>query len=98
MKFEIVIDRRALSDIQDNLNFYENKVFGLGAKFEAELEIHFNHLSKSPHFQIRYENIRCLPLKKFPFMIHFSIDESKKIVFVHAVLHTSRNPKIWDKK
>jgi hypothetical protein len=33
-------------------------------------------------------------IKKFPFMAHFLIENG--IVVVFAVLHMSRNPKIWD--
>jgi hypothetical protein len=33
-------------------------------------------------------------IKKFPFMVHFLIENG--IVVVFAVLHISRNPIIWD--
>ncbi len=31
-------------------------------------------------------------------MIHFSIDEQNKLVVVHALFHTSRNPETWNKR
>jgi toxin ParE1/3/4 len=43
--------------------------------------------------------VRCLPLKKFPAMIHFTIDEKANAVVVWAVLNTYLDPKKhWKKK
>lgn len=97
MAYKIKIDRRALKDIQDIIEYYESKSIGLGVKFENELDIFIDTLSRNPLFQIRYEKVRCLPLRKFPFMIHYTVDESKCTVFIHAVFHTSRSPKLWNK-
>ncbi len=33
-----------------------------------------------------------LPLSKFPYMIHFSVDEYKNKVFIEAIFNTSQNP------
>jgi toxin ParE1/3/4 len=37
-------------------------------------------------------------MKKFPFMIHFTLDETQNFVVVHAVFHTSLNPKNWEER
>lgn len=37
-------------------------------------------------------------LNIFPFMIHYEVAEKNKIVIISAVLHTSRNPDIWDER
>jgi len=50
-------------------------------------------LQQNPHFQIRYNDIQCLPLKDFKYMIHFKVDEIKKEVHIYAVLSTYLNPK-----
>lgn len=49
----------------------------------------------NPFYEIRYDNIRCLPLKTFPYTIHFSINEADRVVIVRAVFQTSLNPQIW---
>ena len=36
-----------------------------------------------------------MEIEKFPFLVHFVLHKEKKIVDVFAVLHTTRNPKIW---
>ncbi len=37
-------------------------------------------------------------IKRFPFLVHFTIESSTATVEVFAVIHTSRNPKIWEDK
>jgi len=37
-------------------------------------------------------------VEKFPFLIHYIIDEDSRVVNVYAIIHTSRNPKIWERK
>jgi hypothetical protein len=37
-------------------------------------------------------------IKKYPFLVHYTVDETSLNITVNAVLHTSRNPEIWKKK
>lgn len=95
MHFTIRIEPEAKIDIQEGIDWYNKHEVGLGRKFHAAIKAHFEKLHTNPFFQVRYDDVRCLPLKKFPYMIHFTINEEKQIVVVHAVFNTSRNPKIW---
>lgn len=97
MKFQLLLDPRAIEDIQNAIDYYNEQSQGLGEKFEKYLNKYIIGLSKNPFFQIRYDEVHCLPLKKYPFMIHFSIKNEQ--VFIHAVIHTKLNPsKNWIKK
>lgn len=89
------IDPRAKEDIQQEIHYYHEQQKGLGKRFHAEVKAAFQTIRKSPFFQIRYDNVRCLPLKKFPIMVHFTVDPEQKRITVRAVLHTSRNPEAW---
>ena len=93
MKFTIILDTRAIHDIQEAIDYYDEKQIGLGIKFENHLDTYFKSISKNPFYQNRYDQIHCLPLKKFPFMIHFSVNEQSFEIFIHAIINTSRNPK-----
>jgi len=68
MGFEVVIEPPALQDIQYAVNYYDLQSPGLGYKFEEELDYFLEVLEKTSFFQIRYDEIRCLPLKRFPSM------------------------------
>ena len=59
----------------------------------SQLGKYFKAIQKNPFYQIRYDNIRCLPLKIFPAMIHFSINEEEQLIVVHAVIGTRKNSK-----
>jgi plasmid stabilization system protein ParE len=98
MTYSVVIDEKALQDAQEAIDYYEEQQAGLGGRFEKELNQQITLLEKNPFFRIRYDQIRCLPLKKFPFMLHFTIDESEKIIAVIAIFHTAQHPKKWKKK
>ncbi|HQT59555.1 hypothetical protein, partial [Daejeonella sp.] len=39
---------------------------------------------------------RTTVIEKFPFMIHFTIDDNHQYVDILALFHTSRNPMIWE--
>ena len=95
--FAVKIEDSALQDIQAAIDYYEEQQVGLGKKFESAVHRSMIKLSKHPFYQIRYDNIRCYPLKKYPFMIHFQIQEAKKIVQIIAIFHTSQNPVKWTK-
>lgn len=98
MIYSVVIDPRAIQEIQQTIDYYDEQQTGLGEKFEAALNQRLITLEKNPFFSIRYDAVHCLPVKKFPYMIHFSVDEKLQIVTVRAVLHTSLNPKKWKKR
>lgn len=98
MVYTVVIDPRAIQDIQEAVDYYEKQQPGLGKKFESVVDKHLITLQKNPFFRIRYDNVHCLPLKKYPYMVHFTVDEDHKLVTVRAVFNTLRNPEIWKKR
>lgn len=91
--FEIKIHDRAIQDIWEGFNYYEEKQTGLGIRFNRSVFIAFESLKLNPFYQVRYSTFRCLPLKRFPYMIHFEIDEQLKRVNVYAVVNAYLDPK-----
>lgn len=98
MSYTVVLEPKAIQDIQEIIDHYEEEQPGLGEKFENALHQHLLTLQKSPFFQKRYENVRCLPLKKFPYMVHFTIDEKETLITVIAIFHTSLDPENWKRR
>jgi toxin ParE1/3/4 len=77
MAFKISVDVRAQVEIEKAIAEL-NKVSKKSAKkLFSEIENSYRFLSINPFYQIRYKQIRCLPLKKFPYMFHFSVSEKK---------------------
>ena len=99
MRYKVNIDEDALTDIQQINAWYNNEVQGLGNRFVQQTKSQINSLWKLPLiYTIRYSNVRCMLIKHFPFMVHFTVDTEKKIVVIFAIIHTSRNPKIWEER
>ncbi len=68
--YQVLLDEGARNDIQRGIDFYNSKKKGLGKKFYKEVSEHLYSLSSFANYQVRYDQFRCLPLKKFPVMIH----------------------------
>ncbi len=88
----IEFSKQAEQELEAQISYYENLVEGLGSKFAQELETHLRTISLVPHSQVRYDLIHCVPLSRFPFMIHYSVIEDRQVIRVQAVIHTSLNP------
>ncbi len=96
--FEIRYNPAIYTDIQQVVDYYyeatQNEL--LGNKFVESVKSALDSLSNSAlHFQIRYDDIRFLPIPSFSFVAHYWVNEARKIVWVEAILHTGSNPDSW---
>jgi plasmid stabilization system protein ParE len=97
--WELKIDVDAFKDIQKTIEWYELQLKGLGQRYKIQTIKSINSLKKNPFiFSVKYNDIRCRKIEKFPFLIHYVIDENIKTITVFAVFHTSRSPEIWKKR
>lgn len=90
--FEIIILLRADLEVDEIAEYYESLSDGLGTKFFNEYQKYVDTLNTFPFFEEKYNIVRILPLKKFPYTIHFTVDEINKIVAVHAVISNYQDP------
>jgi plasmid stabilization system protein ParE len=98
-KYKVKIEPEALADIQEITDWYNEAQAGLGKRFLNTAIKQINSLNKDPQiYAIRYKEIRCVVVKKFPYMAHFYINEEDNTVEVLAMISTDRNPKIWKEK
>ncbi|MGE4288172.1 MAG: type II toxin-antitoxin system RelE/ParE family toxin [Salinivirgaceae bacterium] len=98
-KYRVRIEPRALADIQEITDWYNEKQAELGYRFLKTTIKQINSLSKNPcRFAIRYKVIRCMIIKKFPYMVHFYINQENSSVEILAVISTDRSPEVWKKK
>jgi mRNA-degrading endonuclease RelE of RelBE toxin-antitoxin system len=91
MNYKVVIEPRAILDIQDAVDYYNMKSKGLGIHIYETLEEHFKILVNHPSFQIRYKDYHGLPVKKYPFILFYYIDENVKTVYILSVFNTYIN-------
>ncbi len=99
MRFKIVYSPDVKEDVQEAIDWYNSKQRGLGSKFVKALKKHFKTIKENPFgFAERFENIRCLPLKKYPYMIFYWVNEENKTVYIEAVFNTHQDPESWNKR
>ncbi|MBP1222171.1 type II toxin-antitoxin system RelE/ParE family toxin [Flavobacterium sp. 1355] len=92
--FKIKILSRAKLEIEEAAQYYETKSKGLGKLFYLEFKSYRTTLENIPFFEEKYKTIRTLPFKKFPYTIHFTVDETTKIVCILAVTSNYQDPNI----
>lgn len=98
-RYRLKIDREALTDIREIVDWYEVQQNGLGSRFRDIVIDQIDYLKENPQlFAIRYHQVRCMTVKKFPYMVHFYIDEQTETVIILAVISSDRNPMIWKEK
>lgn len=99
MKFTVKYNPEFYNDLAQAVDWYDEIQAGLGRLLLNNVKRQTAKLSTSAlHFALKYNDIRCMGIKKFPYLIHYRIDEQSKTVKVEAMLHTSRNPRIWKKR
>lgn len=85
----------ALGEIRESVEYYEDKVPGLGADFLDEVDAAIDRIMKFPeawgNLGGRYR--RC-NLRRFPFSVIYPIQTGPEIVIV-SVFHQSREPRSW---
>jgi toxin ParE1/3/4 len=65
----------------------------LGEKSNNALNEHIASIAKNPFYQIRFKDYRALPIRKFPYVIIFYINENTDTVYISAIFNTKQNPK-----
>ena len=96
MNFNTLYSSDFWVDLQQGIDWYNNQQTGLGIRFYEAAKKRLANIKVNPHsIAVRYENVRCAKLKKFPYMIHFRILPDDKIIEIIAIYSTHQNPEIW---
>ena len=93
MKYNLEIKKEAHKDIQEGINWYKSQQKGLDKRFHKAVKNAFEVIGSNPYFQIRYENVRCYSLKKFPYLLHYIVNEKDKKIVLLGVVNTYKKPK-----
>jgi plasmid stabilization system protein ParE len=99
MTFKTIILFEAAQDFSEAKLWYKKtKVDGLAQRFSKTVKDTIKHLQKNPTmFAIRYKNVRIAHTEKFPYAIHFVIDNDT--ILITSITHNARDPKVnWDRE
>ncbi len=97
MKYKIIIRPEAELDVLEAVNWYEEKLKGLGSNFLMSVDATIESILRTPEaYTPTYKKTRRALVRKFPFGVHYIIE--KENIVVLAIFHASRNPKEWKKR
>lgn len=99
MRYPVVLTPGANDDFLESLNWYGEQQPRLEARFYAAISDTIERIAENPRlFQVRKKSVRAAVVEKFPFLVFYKVETQRKRVVVLAILHQSRNPRIWMKR
>ena len=99
MKFAVEYNPEFFNDLVQAVDWYDERQIGLGKRFFNKVKNQTTKLSTSALlFAVKYDDIRCMRIEKFPYLVHYRVNEQTSTVKVEALFHTSRAPKIWHER
>lgn len=99
MGFKLIYASEVYQDLQQNIDWYNERQTGLGALFFKAVKVQISRIRENPSsIAVRYKDIRCAKVKGFPYLVHFKIFPEAKTIKVIAVFSTHRDPKIWEER
>ncbi|HMP99859.1 MAG TPA: type II toxin-antitoxin system RelE/ParE family toxin [Cyclobacteriaceae bacterium] len=94
MAFQVFFHPQAETEYIEAIKWYEERLPGLGMKFENAVEKQIKLIACKPHhYQKKKAAFREAKTEKFPYIIVFKVYEKVNTILIAAVFHTSRNPK-----
>ena len=93
MAYQIKVTQLAEDELDETIEWYEEEKPGLGIAFLNEFFNQIAYLKDNPYlYQEAYQTYRRMPVKRYPYVVYYGIEEQSKKVTVLAVWHTSKNP------
>jgi toxin ParE1/3/4 len=93
MPYTILVTPTATDDIAVAIEYYNLVATDLGYRFADLVAEYFDRIADLPTASaIRYKNVRCKPMKPFPYLIMFTIDEVAHAVNILRVFNTFQEP------
>ena len=92
-RYKVVVLLLAKTDIREARFWYEKQQPGLGKRLTADMAATLRKLARNPlAFAVRYKTMRLANFSTFPYAAHFYVNDENDIVYITAILHTSRHP------
>jgi hypothetical protein len=93
MSYSFVNRPAVKADVIEAVTHYKKINPELSKQFLFRIREAKSYIARTPFgFQIRYNQVRTLLLKQFPYHIHYLIDESKQVIVMLAIIHAYKNP------
>ncbi len=99
MPYKILLHPLAEKEFSEARSWYEERLSGLGSRFENKVDSHLQVIKKSPLlFSKKRMSFREVKINSFPYLIVYKVLAKEKAILVLSFHHTSRNPEKKYKK
>jgi hypothetical protein len=94
----VIVDRRALAEWRDAIDFYEQRCLGLGESLKTAVLSAIDRVVANPeHFElVTRGGVRRCSVRRFPYDLYFF--DHDHYVMVIAVAHQHRRPGYWRRR
>ena len=93
MTYQYYFEPRALKEYVAALKWYKKRSKAAAENFVKEIDTAISVICVEPFcYRVNYQQFREVSLKKYPFYLIFSIEETKYRVLIFSVFHHKRNP------
>lgn len=97
MTLALLFRPEAGSDLIETRDWYERQQLGLGEAFANSVDETVDRIEAMPQmYAVVFRDVRRVKLRRFPYLIYYRV--SSKLIEVIAVLHGSRDPKLWQER
>ena len=94
-KYQLVYSAGSLNDLEEAVAYYNEQSPGLGNRFLSDFSLTRKAIELNPFFSsVKYDEVRCAGLKRFPFSIHYTVNKKKGRIIIIAVFNTWKKP-LW---
>ncbi len=99
MAIKLIYNRFVKDDLKEINKWYKEINKELWNSFSKEFRLKINLIKENPlSFELKYNNIRIVFLKKFPYGIHYLYNAEENLIEIYSVFHTSRDPEKWQER
>jgi mRNA-degrading endonuclease RelE of RelBE toxin-antitoxin system len=92
MAYKIIIAPRTQKEYEQAIEYYALHSQDAPINFIDAVYKAYTSLAQNPLLRIRYRNIRAIKIKRFPYLIYFTVNEKNNTVKVLSCFHYKRNP------
>jgi plasmid stabilization system protein ParE len=94
MSYSYVLLELAQQEYEITVEWYASKSIKAAENFIAELENTLQLICNNPkRWRNEYKHYRELGVKRYPYVVIYSVEEDIQRVIVSAIFHTGKNPK-----
>lgn len=95
MVYKLIASSKSESDTAKAIEYYKEIRVELAKEFLIELRATRKYIEKNPKkIQVRYGNIRVAFLKRFPYGVHFRLQD--KTITIISIFNTSEDSNKWE--